>query len=91
MLFWGALTCVILTISIAVTMHYMGDALSEFQDHFLIIASFVLLIVIGAGVFLTYAVPILASDTSPILHTIDHATVLQDTPVGFPSSVEESD
>lgn len=70
---------IILIIAIALVMHYMGHILGEFHDHFLSMSALMLLFLIGAGIFLSYAVPSMASP-NPYEKQSGDIKVYRDTP-----------
>lgn len=84
----GAGVAVLLIIILALVLHYMGSMLSELEHHFLPIAFIAFVFIIGLGVFLTYAVPILASDSTLLIKQSDGSTVVRDNPQGFEQPVE---
>lgn len=68
-----------LIIGIGVLMHYMGAILGEFDDHFLHLTIFCLVFMIGAAIFLSYAVPSMASP-NPYSKPSANVKVYRDTP-----------
>lgn len=53
-----------LVIIAALVMHYMGNILAEFNEHFLPLTALILFFMIGAAIFLSYAVPSVASSNN---------------------------
>lgn len=68
-----------LIIIIALVMHYMGAILSDMNDHFLSISALMLVFLIGAAVYLSYAVPSIASP-NPYEQQSGDIKVYRDTP-----------
>lgn len=73
----GIVICLI--VIIALVMHYAGAILGEFDDHFLSLTVFSLIFLIGAAIYLSYAVPSMASP-NPYDKPSTNVKVYRDTP-----------
>jgi hypothetical protein len=79
----GAGATVLIILLLAATLHFSSNVLSELEHHFLPIAFIAFSCIVGAGIFLTYAVPLLASDANVLVTKHEGTTVVHDNPQGF--------
>jgi len=68
-----------LVIIVALVMHYMSNIFSEFNDHFLHLTVFLLVFLIGAAIYLSYAMPTVAG-ANPFEQKPGDIKVYRDTP-----------
>jgi len=85
-MFWFAIIVIVLLLALAIFLNY-GDTIFDMYDSQLIyLAAAALILVLGAGVFLTHAVPSLANDVFAKPGAVKQnngSTIIQDVPIGF--------
>lgn len=83
MIFWFTLAVVIFLVLMAVVLNYITLAFYEFQGAFIYTMVGVLIFIIGAAVYLSFAVPSLAGENIPFFGKGKQMTVHQDTVKGM--------
>jgi ABC-type uncharacterized transport system fused permease/ATPase subunit len=79
MLTFVTIGVIALLIIIALAMHHLSPMLAEIDDRFLHIVAVVFIIVIGAGVYLSFAVPSIAGEPD----SKEDGKILRDTVQGL--------
>ncbi len=84
-MFYLTVGVILLILIIAGFLHGFGEILGEDGTSFLYIAGIALFLILGAGVYLSYAVPSLAGSHPKITGSQAQTAITQDTPQGFPA------
>jgi hypothetical protein len=85
-MFWIAIAIIVLLIALAVFLHVGQTMFDGWSNKFLYLVAAILVLVLGAGVFLTHAVPSLANGEFKGTQNASEtkkATIVQDNPVGL--------
>jgi hypothetical protein len=88
-MFWFAIIIIALLIALTVFLHVGQTMFDGWNNTFLYLVAAILILVLGAGIFLAHAVPSLAngefksSPTAQNASTAKNSTISQDNPVGF--------
>lgn len=88
MLFWMTVFVIITLLLVAGFLHFLGSALAELEHHFMPIIGIILLFIIGAATYLSFAVPSMAR--MPGKTDGGSVTIQRDTVKGMPLIEEES-
>lgn len=83
MLFWTTLVIVFLLVILAISLNYLALAFYEFQGAFMYAMLGILLFIVGAAIYLSFALPSLAGENLPLFGKNKEMSVTQDSVQGL--------